>query len=306
VKIYINKEPVSGPWGGGNKFVYSLAHYLKNRNYHITFDLTPDVDIIFCFDPRPNSKGLWYQDFLNHKIQYNSKIIQRIGDVGTHSKPELTSLVEKTVQYSDYIIFPSNWARKYINYKGKNFFVINNSPASIFYEQRKAVPLSLPNKLKIVTHHWSTNEKKGFNFYANLGELIKTKKISDIEFTYIGRYNTNFSTSGIKLIKPKSSQELSSLLPKYDLYLTASIEEAGANHVLEAMAAGLPVIYRANGGSIEEYCKDFGIQYTDQDSMIKAIRIFQNNFKKYYYNISQYNAVLNNVIKEYEKIICLV
>ena len=92
--VYVDRKPISGPWGGGNKFVTKLCDFLKNKNYNVVFSLSPDVDIIFCFDPRPNKEGLWYQDYLNHRSNYGSKIIQRVGDIGTHSKPELTELVD--------------------------------------------------------------------------------------------------------------------------------------------------------------------------------------------------------------------
>ena len=43
MKIYFNREVVSGPWGGGNKLLSSLVDALSDR---VTFDLTEDVDII--------------------------------------------------------------------------------------------------------------------------------------------------------------------------------------------------------------------------------------------------------------------
>ena len=46
------------------------------------FSLEDNIDLIFCFDPRPNNKGEWYQHFLNYKSLNTTKIIQRIGDVG--------------------------------------------------------------------------------------------------------------------------------------------------------------------------------------------------------------------------------
>ena len=95
MKIYINRKPIQGPWGGGNKFVKKLVNNLKNNDFNVTYDLTSDVNIIFCFDPRPNDQNIWYQNFLNHKYQFGSKIIQRVGDVGTHSKPELTKILSK-------------------------------------------------------------------------------------------------------------------------------------------------------------------------------------------------------------------
>jgi len=305
LKIYINKKPITGPWGGGNKFVTELSIYLKKIGYDVTFNLLPDVDLIFCFDPRPNSEGLWYNDFLNHKIKYNSKIIQRVGDVGTHSKPDLTNLVIESSKFSDFLIFPSNWAKNYINYKKQNYAIIFNCPMKIFYKNRKK-NFKLEEKLKIVTHHWSTNEKKGFDFYSYLGKMIMKNKIEDVEFTYIGRYNNNFETNGIEIISPKSSDDLASILPNYDIYLTASIEEAGANHVLEAIACGLPILYRKNGGSISEYCKKFGIEYFDKLSMLESITSFKKNHLQYYNNTRNYKDSINDVVKRYEEIICKV
>ena len=72
-------------------------------------------------------------------------------------------------------------------------------------------------------------------------------------------------------MKPKNADTLSELLPTYDIYVTASLEEAGANHVLEAMAAGLPVLYRKNGGSIEEYCCNHGLLYDTFNDFIKQL-----------------------------------
>ena len=74
MKVSIGYKIESGPWGGGNKFVKNLASKLKSLKFKVTYELSPDVDIIFCFDHRPNSAGLWYQDFLNHKA--NRKMLR--------------------------------------------------------------------------------------------------------------------------------------------------------------------------------------------------------------------------------------
>ena len=67
MKVYVNREPVSGPWGGGNKTVSRLVGALLKDNNEVVFDLNDrDIDVIFCFDPRPNSKGIWYGDILDY------------------------------------------------------------------------------------------------------------------------------------------------------------------------------------------------------------------------------------------------
>ena len=85
MKVYLNRKPKSGPWGGGNKAVAELAKKLRESNIEVTYNLlSPYIDTIFCFDPRANEFGDRYQHFLEYKQKYNTnvKIIQRIGDLG--------------------------------------------------------------------------------------------------------------------------------------------------------------------------------------------------------------------------------
>ena len=297
MKVYVSKKPVAGPWGGGNKFVCKLIEKLKEVNTEVTFNLTKDVDVIFCFDPRPNKQGLWFLDYYNHKKELGTKIIQRVGDIGTHSKPELNELVKQSTQISDFIIFPSVWSKDTIGYKKSNFKIIPNAPLSIFHQNKKKNHSNSKTK-KIVTHHWSTNKKKGFDHYKYLGDKIHSGDMKGFEFTYIGRYNTEFISKGIRLIEPMNETDLSKILPSFDIYLTASIEEAGANHVLEAMAAGLPVVYRNVGCSISEYCKNYGSGYTSKDEMVNEIMSASN--KQY----PKYTETIDDVIKEYVELIC--
>ena len=61
MKVYLNRTPVVGPWGGGNKTLTQLVQKLKERGHEVVFELThKDIDVYFCFDPRPNSHGDWY------------------------------------------------------------------------------------------------------------------------------------------------------------------------------------------------------------------------------------------------------
>ena len=117
MKVFLDRPPRSGPWGGGNRFSNALCQRLKKENIDVVFDLQEDLDLIFCMDPRPSPAGLWYQDYLNFKMANNTPILQRVGDAGTHGKPELTSLVKQSTSYSDFIVFPSKWAKDYIEYE---------------------------------------------------------------------------------------------------------------------------------------------------------------------------------------------
>ena len=260
MKVYISRKPVQGPWGGGNKTVTELSNKLIKEGNNVVHDLNDeDIDLIFCVDPRPNEYGHWYQDFINYKMRHNIPIVQRVGDVGTHGKPELTRLVKQTVFYSDCVIFPSEWARDKIGYDSNKSKIIHNAPLSIFHNFKKAATLQ-DSKIKIITHHWSTNPKKGFNYYKELDAYSRMN--NDVSFTYIGRLPDNYTLENSSYCSPTGDNELiSRKISDSHIYLTASEEEAGANHVLEGMACGLPVVYHNNGGSIPEYCGKYGIGF---------------------------------------------
>ena len=298
MKIYINRKPKNGPWGGGAKTINKLWATLEDRGHKVVGKLQEDIDVIFCFDPRPNHRGEWYQNFLDYRDLYpGTKIVQRVGDLGTHSKPHLTTLVKQTLGMSDYFIFPSQWSKDWIEYDGENCEVINNAPMKIFYQNRN-LETTLSDKISVVTHHWSTNPKKGFDLYQ---EFEKWCEPTNIDFYYIGQLPPGVQFKNY--IKPVSSDVLASALPKFDIYLTASEEEAGANHVLEAMAAGLPILFKDTGGSIVDYCQDYGESYSDYGSMIVRLRNMISNFEKYKKNVLTYDDVNDTVVNRYCKII---
>ena len=173
-RVYLNRRPVQGPWGGGNKLVDALASSLVSKGHQVFFDLDrDDFDMLFCIDPRPNDAGIWYQQLLDYKIQFGSKIIQRIGDLGTHGKPELLELVRRSIQFSDHIIFPSAWAKEYSGFSGENYSIIQNRSKQIFHKYKTSSTLNSP--VRIVTHHWSNNPKKGFDIYTFIDENLSSK-----------------------------------------------------------------------------------------------------------------------------------
>jgi len=299
MRVFIDRQPVIGPWGGGNKTVTALHSRLQIEDVEVSYFLDENVDLIFCFDPRQNDAGLWYQSYLDHKNRFGSKIIQRVGDCGTHGKPELTQLVKQSTYFSDFVIFPSEWAKRYIQYNQKKCSVIPNGPNEIFYKGRHN--RSLGKLTKVVTHHWSTNEKKGFDFYRRLDEVAESL---DINFTYIGRIPANFELKNSEYIEPLDMEAVSSKISESDLYLTASLEEAGANHVLEALASGLPVVYHQGGGSIAEYCYGYGEGYSTFDEMIESIKKIIENYQNYHQNTMTYSRTVEDVIDDYMDVIC--
>ena len=93
-------------------------------------------------------------------------------------------------------------------------------------------------------------------------------------------------------------------MPRYDVYLTASREEAGANHVLEAMAAGLPVIYHDAGGSIPEYCKKYSnFNFSMIDDLPEIFDNICKNYEAAKSSVLTFNRTIDDAISQYVEII---
>ncbi len=297
-KILINRFPKFTPWGGGIKFVNKLIQKLEDNGHQVVFKLQDGIDLIFCFDPRANNiTGESWVNYVDYQHRTKCKIIQRMGDVGTHGKPHLRDMQMSFAKYSDFIIYPSNWAQSKVLPNDQEYEVIYNSPDKIFYNNRNdKLAFDLP--LKIVTHHWSSNPRKGFDTYSRLNDFCDNVEFN---FTYIGNKPSDVNIKNY--MKPMDMEALANELPKYDIYVTASEDEAGANHVLEAMAAGLPVLYFNGGGSIVEYCKEHGAGYENFDGLLDKLKDVYNKFDKYKYKVLSYDQSMDSVIDRYYKIV---
>ena len=315
MKISFGSEIVTGPWGGGNLFLINLKNYLTSNGHQVVFGLDDkDIDIILFTDPRTgrgSTSLISSKDVKKYKrhVNKNVKVIQRINECDERKNTFGTNEIYLTASNTaDHVIFVSTWLKNlYINLgmeESKSSVILAGSNKEIFNHSNSAVLTN--QKVKIVTHHWSSHVNKGFKIYDQLDKmLLKDAWKERIEFTYIGNPSPDYKLSNSKFINPLAGKELATELKRHHLYITASINEPSGNHHIEAAQCGLPILYLDSGG-IPEYCHGFGVSFTKDfeeklDYIIKNYTKFKADMKNYPFNsekmCEEFLEKFNEVVK---------
>lgn len=289
--VLFTLKPLNESFGGGNFFVKNISQYLISKNYKVVYDLQPNIDLIFIIDPRKNkSNNYTYQEISDYKKKNpNVKIIHRINenDMKREKSIHIEPLLIETMKIADIVVFVSKWMQNYYiekyNLKINSTSIINGCDESIFYPPNEK-KFDKNNKIKIVTHHFSSNYLKGFHIYNKLDELLNDKN-QKFEFTFIGNYHEEYKPKNIHIVKACNGMKLANKLRKHDIYLTATQYEPGAMHYLEGISCGLPVLFCKNGGGTKEVCKKYGEEFEDIESFKKNLNKMINNYDEYYKKI---------------------
>ena len=298
MKILINRSPINGPWGGGNIFVSNFVESLKERGHKIIHDFEPGIDVLFVQDPRPDNSGISINEILRYKNQNpTSKIIQRINECDARKNTEhMDGLLLSCSPHLDKTIFVSAWMKNYFAKKGwrcpSSIFIHNGVDKDVFKPRNKSI-----RKLKsVVAHHWSSNLLKGFDAYEFL-DYLAGKNV--IDFTYIGRHRNSFQNT--KVVEPCSGEKLAKSLADHDLYISASRFDPGPNHILEALAVGLPTYVHRDGGGAVEFAGEKNT-FKNLCELEKVVLGYIHGENKYvpltwYESINQYIEAIESCIK---------
>lgn len=290
MKVAINLEPRTGPYGGGNSFLEIFVESLRNSGCEVFFDLSVrELDFIFLIDPRwrhPLAKftpATVMRYILTNK---NTLIVHRINECDERKN---TSNMNRKLRLANYLadstVFVSSWLKQLdlvdLNESRSRFqtdvVIRNGSDKRIFYSNEKNIWTN-DKKLKIITHHWSSNPMKGLEVYQRLDDLLSNPLYSErFEFTYIGNVprESHFVNTVVK--SPLYGNSLANELRQHHIYITGSKNEPGGNHQNEGALCGLPIIY-LESGSMSEYCEGFGIGIRNPDELPLAL---ENMIKRY-------------------------
>ena len=302
-------------------FAQNLSEYLINKGHSVIYDLSEkNIDLILLTDPRKRSES---SSTFNHieiskykkYINPNVIVVQRINECDERKYKNINKFYLNASNVADHVVFVSKWLQNiYLNIgmkEDKTSVILAGANSEIFNDD-DLVQYEKNDKVKIVTHHWSSHINKGFKVYKMIDELLVDEYWKDkIEFTYIGNSSPEYPLTNSNVIPPLSGLNLSSKLKDNHIYVTASINEPSGNHHIEASQCGLPVMYIDSGG-IPEYCKDYGISFNESNFteklkyLINNYEIYRSNLKNYAFSsdimCGEFDSLFNKLILKKEKI----
>ena len=271
LRISINANKIESAYGGGNQAANTIEDYLTKKGHNVYRNLKKNLDVILVFSSRYNAQTTSYgfDDISDYIVANpNTIVIQRVNSCDEQRGSDLgiNSSMLKYNKLADYTIFISQFIKKLFETKGlipqnSSQVILNGADNQIFYPLKHKI-LNKHDKLKIVTHHWSSNFMKGFDIYERLDQLLDIQSFKNsFEFTYIGNVPVGVNFMNTTVIKPLSKNLLAEELRQHHIYLTAARNEAAGMHHIEGMMCGLPVLF-LNSGALPEYCRPYGIEFS--------------------------------------------
>jgi glycosyltransferase involved in cell wall biosynthesis len=278
----IIKDPNVEP-GGLDQFFKYFAEYLENLGHTLLYDFsnTP-VDLMFLTHSNSGIATHGLRVLEEYLIQYPSTIfVHRINKCDEHFG--FNGENEKTLRvntFANYTVFISSFVRDLYTSQGfdrrrPHSIILNGADERIFNPSGRS-DWKQGDRLRIITHHWSTAYNKGFDIYARLDSLLGLKPFSELfEFTFVGNLPKDLRLKNTQVVSPLRGSELAKVIKHHHVYLTASRNEAAGMHHIEGMRCGLPVLY-LNSGALPEYCSSYGVEFTVVDFEKKLLTMVEH------------------------------
>lgn len=237
------------PYGGGNQFMLALRKAFEHLGVNVVVNrVRSDVDVYIC-----NSAWFDTKIFERKSSSKPIKMIHRIDGPITlyrgQGSEEDDKIFMLNKQFASATVFQSAYSFKEscnLGYSPVSPVIIHNAVDSEIFNTKGRIKDDDRQKISLISTSWSDNPRKGGPFYKWLDDNLDFTRF---DYTFVGRVNQEFEN--IKHISPQDSEDLADLLRKHDIYITASLHEPCSNALLEALACGMPALYRNDGGSSE-------------------------------------------------------
>lgn len=304
MKVAINTRPLDGPWGGGNRFLKTLAAALGHKGHQAVFELAPDVDIIVMIDPRSRNPQLTFtpaQMFAHVGAHPETLVVHRINECDERKGTKTMNFRLRVANYvADHTVFIASWLKDLSVWRhdAPSSTILNGADEEIFVP-RSAARWDGKGPLKLVTHHWGAHGNKGWDVYGLIDRLMIEPAWKDrVSLTFIGNTPDGTDYKNIRFLKPLDGRPLAEALAEHHAYVTASINEPAGMHHVEGGILGLPILYRKSG-ALPEYCAPYGIGFDGPGDFPAALSAMLGDYPRLRHAVDAYPNTATRMAAQY-------
>ncbi len=277
---------LDSPWGGANQFLNSLVSEFRRRGHRVTSSPTRESQVVllnaFLRGPGVHlHPGQIAQLRCTGEMNRLGRVIpslayryrKRRGPVLVHRLDGVAELIRgrrtkadevqpAVNQLTDHTIFQTDYCRtSFAEHSGvvpASWRVVKNAvDPRVFFPSPD--PPRPDGRLKLVAVSWSSNPLKGFTI------LAEASRLPGVELTFVGNWCPEVNSANVKLAGVLPSEEVAEVMRSSHAMIHAAWNEPCANVIVEALACGLPVIYRDSGGN-RELAQEYGVPLTENVS----------------------------------------
>ena len=262
-----------GRGGGAYSFYRNLRAYLRGAGIACTDDVTAGADLVFA-----NAWTIPRATIARAKrASPGARVLHRIdGSAVDYGRDWASDLCQALVNLlADVTVFQSAYGREAT--RRRRVIVgdgpVIHNPVDLERFRPEGDTVALPGRVRVAHVAFSANPRKGT---ARVAALARRRP--DVTFVMVGPDPEGPHADNVVRLGYVEWERLPAVLRSCHVFLTLSEHEACPNVVLEALASGLPVLYRESGGTpelvgpcgvaVDEASFDGGLEAVDRKSVV--------------------------------------
>jgi glycosyltransferase involved in cell wall biosynthesis len=252
-------EFAPSPAGGGHQFLRALVGELERRDYRVELNRL-SARTPACLFNSFNFDAARLRRFAGPGCRMVHRVDGPIGVYRGYDDGTDRAIAAVNAELASATILQSRYSldkHRELGLDLREPHVVHNAVDGALFHPPPARPPLEGRKARIVAMSWSDNERKGADTLAWLDRNLDPHRY---ELTFVGRAPTRFER--IRVVGPVPSEEVARLLREHDVYLAPSRDDPCSNALLEALACGLPAVYRDSGGH-PELVGEGGLPFSD-------------------------------------------
>ena len=260
-------EFAPAPTGGGHQFLRAFLGESERRGLEVELNRISGGTLVCLFNSF-NFDFRRLRRFARDDVRFVHRVdgpicTYRGFDDGTDARIAgiNAELASATICQSQYSLA----AHRELGIELRNPVVIPNAvDPAIFYPPASRAPLS-GRRVRVIASSWSDNPNKGTEVLSWLDRNLDYERY---ELTFAGRSQERFEH--FRMVGALPTDALAGELRGSDVYLAPSRNDPCSNALLEALACGLPAVYRNSGGH-PELVGGAGVPFEEPEESLGAL-----------------------------------